>query len=228
MSIIPNVQLKLPLLYQDSYLIAIDKPAGIPCQPLRANEETTVANGLVAMFPELQGIGGELEAGLVHRLDNGTSGVLVAARTQAQYDYLRSIWNTNKVEKIYHALVLGHLDKTITIDFAVAHHPRKKKKMFACKTEEEMRKNKGRAARTIVKPIKEVEENTLVEINIQTGVRHQIRVHLAAVGHPLVGDQLYQNLNQQKMDQNADRLMLHLSSVGIKLATEDLLIQSPF
>lgn len=206
MSIIPNKKIPMHVVYRDEGLYIIDKPAALPVYPLKQSEIETVANGLLAMDPHLATIGPQHQAGIVHRLDNGTSGLLVVARTQKIYEQLRKIWTTGAVQKKYFALVLGCIKEIGTIRSPIAHHPRSKKKMLVCESKKRAEVLKARPAVTKYEPkkyFKDKENNpyTLVEVAIITGVRHQIRVHLASLGHPLAGDRLYQNPKKKTQDQ---------------------------
>lgn len=207
--IIPNKTIPLETIFKDASLIAVNKPAWIPVYPLKENEKETIANALVADYPEQDDTGPPLQAGIVHRLDNDTSGILIVARNNDVYDKLRSIWNTDQVKKEYTALVFGITPEKETISIPIAHHPSKKKKMMVCETKTKEKKYKGRPARTEIKRVQIFrsnrmcegnrpvvptrEEFSLLKVQITTGVRHQIRVHLASIGHPIVGDKLYGN-----------------------------------
>lgn len=199
----PDDSLALTVIHEDSDVIAVDKPAGMPSHALRAAETGTVANFLVARYPELAGVGAPLEAGLVHRLDNDTSGVLLAARTAAAYDALRRQFTRHEVGKKYLALVRGEVVGAATIDAPIEHVRGSASRMRAAEP------GSGRHAVTTYVPLRRVGTYTLLEVEIRTGVRHQIRVHLAAIGHPVAGDRLY--------DRDADvaigRHLLHAASI---------------
>lgn len=173
------------VIYEDSAVIAVDKPAGMPSHPRRAGDLGTAANFLVARYPELAAVGRPLEAGLVHRLDNDTSGVLLAARTPAAHDDLRRQFSRGEVVKKYLALVRGEVVTAATIDAPIEHAPGSRRRMRIAAP------GTGRGAITRYVPLCQAGGNTWIEVEMRTGVRHQIRVHLAAAGHPLVGDRLY-------------------------------------
>lgn len=210
----------MKILYEDQRLIVVDKPAGIPVYPLREGNTGTVAQFLEDRFPELRDAGLPRQAGIIHRLDNTTSGVLVAARDRETYAKMRALWNTPSVTKTYSALVLGRLKKATTTAASIAHHPSNKKKMVVCETAIRKKEWKGREAKTKVVPKKFLEGPgkgfyTLVEVQITTGVRHQIRVHLASIGHPISGDKLYQNPTKRRDDHTElGRPFLHLRRIG--------------
>jgi 23S rRNA pseudouridine1911/1915/1917 synthase len=135
-----------------------------------------------------------LEGGLVHRLDTGTSGCLVFARHPAAYAKLRHAFSNGLIEKTYLARVEGEIKESIIIDYPIAHHPKNKAKMIAIMPKNKYFRGKPQAAVTIVEPIPPLQkggQGGFVRVRIQGGRRHQIRVHLAAIGHPLVGDVLY-------------------------------------
>jgi 23S rRNA pseudouridine1911/1915/1917 synthase len=184
----PNPDLVMRVLYEDASVIAVDKPAGTPSHALRAHEMNTVANFLLAHYPELRGMSsGALEPGLVHRLDTDTSGVLVAARTDAAFRDLRQQFRTHRVHKDYAALVVGDVRTAGELCTAIGHAPHNRRKMRVVS-----RPGPGaRAAETIFRPLERFGAYTLLTVRIRTGVMHQIRVHLASVGHPVVGDRVY-------------------------------------
>lgn len=202
--LIPNPKIKLKIIHEEETFLVIDKPPFLPVYPLKPSETETVANGLVAAYPSQVKIGSPLEAGFVHRLDNDTSGLLVAARTRDMYQKLRALWNTDAVTKEYTALVLGKTPAQGKITSPIAHHPSKKKKMTVSPM--------GRPAETQFKKIKTViiggKTCSLLTVKIKTGVRHQIRVHLASQGFPILGDKLY----GEKLSP-LSRQFLHLSRI---------------
>lgn len=168
----------LKILYQDEALMVVEKPAGLPCLAKKPSKQDpqTLEGWLQKIHPR---------AKLVHRLDNDTSGIMVAAKTPDTYKKLREIWNTPQVEKKYLALVEGRTPPRGEINTPIAHHPRKKKKMITGG-------KKAKAALTIYKTLKHLKDQSLIEVTITTGHRHQIRIHLSSVGHPVMGDKIYQ------------------------------------
>lgn len=186
----PAAQPELPLVViaTTERWVVIDKPPGMPTHPLRPLETGTVANALLARFPECAGASAYgREAGLVHRLDSGTSGVLVAARDRATYEALRAHFTRHAVTKGYLALVAGALAQETTITLAIASLPSDRRRVQTVATGG----TEGRPARTEVRPLARLGGWTLVQATTCSGARHQIRVHLAALGHPLAGDVLY-------------------------------------
>lgn len=199
----PNPRLDLRILHEDASVIAIDKPAGMPAHALRSSETETVANFLLARYPEVAGLGGPLEPGIVHRLDNDTSGVLLAARTPSAHAVLRRDFSAHRVVKKYLALVRGDLDRAATIDAPIDHVRGKARRMRMAEP------GRGRDAVTHYLPLQRFGSHTLVEVEIRSGVRHQIRIHLATIGFPVDGDRLY----DPQADAAVGRHLLHASSI---------------
>lgn len=205
---LPDPSLDLRILHLDVLLVGIDKPAGVPSQPLQREERGTVANFLVARFPEMAHLGGNpLDAGLVHRLDIDTSGVLLAARTQPALEHLRQQFRERRVEKEYLALVAGDVVAEGEIRVPLVHDADPGRMRPARTGAGEM----GREAVTFYAPRERLGPLTLVAVRIETGVMHQIRVHLASIGHPVLGDRLYGGLHATA----APRQMLHASRLVV-------------
>jgi 23S rRNA pseudouridine1911/1915/1917 synthase len=177
----------LSLAYVDDEVGVVDKPAGMAPHPLARGEGGTVADGLFARFPEVETAApDEREGGLVHRLDPGTSGLLAAARTSAAWRALRAAFTADKVARGYVALVHGALAAEALLEGAIAHDPGDARRMVVGEG-----RGQPRAASTEVRPVAQGECVTLVIARTRGGRRHQVRVHLAEAGHPLVGDPLY-------------------------------------
>jgi 23S rRNA pseudouridine1911/1915/1917 synthase len=188
----PNADLPMEVIHEDAAVIVVNKPGGMPCHPLDAGERGTVMNAVVARFPEIATVGEKpLEGGLVHRLDNGTSGALLIARNRGTFEKLREAIRAGRIARRYEALAAGTIDRRIQIDTPIAHHPKNARKMVVGDPASANPKRAGRAATTIVEPIRRVGEFTLLSVTPKTGSRHQIRVHLASLGHAIVGDTLY-------------------------------------
>lgn len=191
----------IEILYEDDVLIVAVKPAGTATLAKPEGGVAALSDELVALKPELNDIP---DNGIAHRLDNDTSGIVCAGKTQSAYDALRSQFAGNKVGKRYMALVLGTTPDDDIIDAPIAHHPRKKKKMVVCESAARAEKLKAREAHTTYHVLKRYRYHgshyTLIEVEITTGVRHQIRVHLAWKGFPLAGDKLYQNPKKRAED----------------------------
>src|SRR5947208_8678142 len=188
----PQPLLPIRIVHADAHLIVADKPAGMPSHPLKPGERGTAANALVGRFPELAQVGpAAREGGLVHRLDADTSGLLLAARTEAAHAMLRAQFTARSVEKGYLALVAGELHAGGEIDVPLAHDPHDNRKVRAASDAEWAETHGARPAVTRFTPAERRAGFTLVEVEIATGVLHQIRAHLAFIGHPLAGDVLY-------------------------------------
>lgn len=223
----------LKILYEDDYLLVVEKPAGVPCLPGKKSRVTTLAGMIADMRPLLVKIGKENESGIVHRLDNDTSGLVLAAKTEKSYENLRRQFSNKagtKVLKEYAALVVGNPPEKGRIDLPIAHHPSKKKKMVACESEKKAVELKARGAVTNFKTIKRFRMKTqkdwtmysLLLVDITTGVRHQIRAHLAAIGFPLAGDGLYQNSKKRNEDRlGLNRHFLHATGISFLHPTRD-------
>ena len=177
--------LPLTIVYQDSDLLVVDKPAGMIVHPAAGHASGTLVNALIHHVSDLSGIGGEKRPGIVHRLDRGTSGLIVVAKHDAAHDELARQFRDREVEKEYVALVWGVVQAGQRIDLAVGRDPVNRKKMSA-------RARRSRSAVTRITAAEHLNPSlTLARIAIHTGRTHQIRVHLSAIGHPVVGDSLY-------------------------------------
>jgi 23S rRNA pseudouridine1911/1915/1917 synthase len=187
-SLQPNPRLAVPVLYEDAAVIALDKPAGLPAHALRPDETDTIANFLLARYPGIATIGKTaLEPGIVHRLDTDTSGILLAARTPQAYEALRQQFAAHQVTKEYAALVAGDVGRRGEVRLPIAHHGRDRRRMRIAASDD----RHARPALTSYRPLERFGDATLLAVQIPTGVRHQIRVHLAAIGHAVLGDRLY-------------------------------------
>ncbi|MBI3556708.1 MAG: RluA family pseudouridine synthase [Deltaproteobacteria bacterium] len=193
-TLLPNAQLALEILTQTQEFIACAKAAGMNTHPLRPDDHTTVLNALIARFPETARpcrLDKPLEGTLLHRLDRGTSGVLLAARDTAAFELLRQHWSSAKFEKVYLAWVNGYVTQGGRLELQLYHDPKSTKRMVAIENSSE-----GRRAVTSFMPIKTVtltnhEPVTLLLIRIHTGVMHQIRATFKALGHPVLCDPIY-------------------------------------
>lgn len=174
----------LRVLHEDSELIVIDKPAGLTVHPGAGRPEGTLAHRLLGHYPELDGVGGPGRPGIVHRLDKDTSGVLVVARTATAYRALQRAFAERAVDKLYLAVVYGVPEPPSgTIDHPIGRHPERRQRMAP--------RPDGRAALSRYRTLASARGISLLEIDLATGRTHQIRVHLKAVRHPIVGDPVY-------------------------------------
>lgn len=213
LAIEPDADFALDVLFEDAALIVVNKLGGIPCHPLRPGERGTVMNAVVVRFPETTDVGDKpIEGGLIHRLDNGTSGGLMIARTADAFTMLRRAIRSGATKRKYLALVMGHPRAPLTLSAPIAHHPKNPRRMIACDTNDAERLS-ARAALTRVQPIRRVGNLTLVEVVPTTGMRHQIRVHLAHAGFPIAGDLLY---GGAAYELEAGRFALHLAEIDFE------------
>jgi 23S rRNA pseudouridine1911/1915/1917 synthase len=202
----------LPIVYQDHDLIVIDKPAGMVVHPAAGHASGTLVNALLHHVDDLSGIGGEKRPGIVHRLDRGTSGLMVVAKHDAAHEELARQFADREVEKEYFALVWGEVMAGRRIDAPIGRDPSNRKKMSA----------RARRAREAVTRILRAEHFgrtlTLARVAILTGRTHQIRVHLSAIGHPIVGDPLYGGIHRRvpgdlRAVTHLDRPFLHAARI---------------
>jgi 23S rRNA pseudouridine1911/1915/1917 synthase len=199
--------LPLPILYEDADVVVIDKPAGMVVHPAAGHDRGTVVNALLHHVEDLSGIGGELRPGIVHRLDRGTSGVMVVAKHDAAHRELARQFQDREVEKEYIALVWGLVQAGRRIDAAIGRDPGNRQKMST-------RARRARSAVTRVTKAEHLRGVSLLHVAIATGRTHQIRVHLSAVGHPIVGDPTYGGVHRRVADdvrpvQRLERPFLH-------------------
>jgi len=195
------------VLYEDDHVIVINKPVGLVVHPAAGHGTGTLVNGLLARYPEIASVGQPLRPGIVHRLDAGTSGLMVVARSQQAYDALVDAMSDHDVEREYMALAWGHFDSANgVIDAAIGRDPRDPLKMAVVR--------EGKWARTdfeVIEEFVEPAELSLVQCTLETGRTHQIRVHLAAVGHAVVGDSTY---GGSRSSLKSPRPMLHAARLA--------------
>ena len=172
------------VVYQDQDLVVIDKPAGLAVHPGPGHPDMTLVNALLAMCPDIQGIGGEIRPGIVHRLDKDTSGLMMVAKTHQAHNNLSGQIKARQVTKGYLALVEGAPTPAQgKVDAPVGRHPRRRTRMAVVVG--------GKEARTSYQTREAFPGYSLLELYLETGRTHQIRVHMKHIGHPLVGDVTY-------------------------------------
>jgi 23S rRNA pseudouridine1911/1915/1917 synthase len=183
----PDAAVEFSVRHEDDDVVVIDKPAGLVVHPGAGHADATLVHGLVHRFPEIADVGEAHRPGIVHRLDRGTSGLLVVARTAAAYDELVRQMSNHEPERVYQALTWGHIESDRgTIDAPIGRSPRHPTRMAVS--------DQGRRAVTHYEVNQRFDvprDTTLVTCRLETGRTHQIRVHLRAIGHPVVGDRDY-------------------------------------
>jgi len=177
--------IRIDILFEDEHLLVVNKPPGLVVHPAPGHYSGTLVNALLYHCPDLKGIGGKLRPGIVHRLDKDTSGTLVIAKSDHVHENLAKQFKARNVLKEYLALVFGEFDSEKgTINLPIGRHPIDRKRMST-------NSRKHRAAHTQWQVRKRFQGVTLLEVNLKTGRTHQIRVHCAAINHPVVGDPVY-------------------------------------
>jgi 23S rRNA pseudouridine1911/1915/1917 synthase len=204
--------LPIEILHQDADLAVINKPAGMVVHPGAGHAAGTLVNALLHHLPDLSGVGGELRPGIVHRLDRGTSGVMVIAKHDAALQELSRQFHDREVEKEYIALVWGVVQAGRRIDAAIGRDPKNRQKMSS-------RAKHARDAVTRITRAHHLPGLTLCQVAIHTGRTHQIRVHLSAIGHPVVGDAMYGGVHRRvpgdlRAVQRLERPFLHAARLA--------------
>lgn len=193
----------LEILYQDEHLAVVVKPCGMVVHPAAGNDDGTLVNALLFHLDSLSGIGGEMRPGIVHRLDKDTSGLLLVAKNDAAHAALSRQLSDREMEKHYRAIVYGKMKAPEgVIEKPIGRSKTDRKKMAVDEN--------GRWAKTEWRVLKEYPDRTLLDVHIITGRTHQIRVHMASIGHPVLGDVLYGH----KRMPDVPRLMLHAYSLA--------------
>ncbi len=180
-------EIPLDIIYEDNDIIVVNKPKGMVVHPANGNPDGTLVNAILAICKNsLSGIGGELRPGIVHRLDKDTSGLIIVAKNDKAHINMSEQIKERNVKKTYIALVRGNVpEEEATINMPIGRSTKDRKKMAVTKN--------GKQAITHFKVLKRYSKYTLLEIKIETGRTHQIRVHMAEIGYPVVGDAVYSN-----------------------------------
>jgi 23S rRNA pseudouridine1911/1915/1917 synthase len=212
----------VPVVHADDHVIVVDKPAGLVVHPGAGQAEGTLVQGILARFPEVAAVGDPARPGIVHRLDRGTSGLLVVARSTESYDDIVDQLGRRRVTREYLALVWGRPEAPVgLVDAPIGRSAREPTRMAVS--------NRGREARTgyeVVASHDEPEVTALVRCHLETGRTHQIRVHLAAIGHPVAGDERYGGARPAIA---LDRPFLHATHLAFAhpVSGEELAFDSP-
>jgi 23S rRNA pseudouridine1911/1915/1917 synthase len=219
--------LPIAIMYEDADVVILDKPPGMVVHPAAGHDSGTLVNALLHHIDDLSGIGGELRPGIVHRLDRGTSGVMVVAKNDAAHQELARQFHDREVEKEYIALVWGLVQQGRRIDAPIGRDPADRQKMST-------RARRARSAVTRITKAEHLKGVSLLRVAIATGRTHQIRVHLSAIGHPIVGDPAYGGVhrrvaNDLRAVQRLERPFLHAARLAFTHPTEGrkLAFESP-
>ena len=213
-------EIPLEILYEDDDIIVVNKPKGMVVHPANGNPDGTLVNAIMAICKDsLSGIGGEIRPGIVHRLDKDTSGALIIAKNDKAHINMSEQIKNHEVEKTYIALVKGIVkENEATINMPIGRSTKDRKKMAVNKN--------GKNAVTHFKVLERFNNYTLLEVKIETGRTHQIRVHLTEIGYPIVGDGVYSN---GKNEWGIQGQCLHAKSLKFKhpITGKDLFIEAP-
>jgi 23S rRNA pseudouridine1911/1915/1917 synthase len=208
----PDPDLPLVVRFEDERYVIVDKAAGTPSHPLREGELGTLAGALVARYPEMRDVGyRKREPGILHRLDTGTSGLMLAARTEEAFNSLREMLRGGQIEKRYLARCVGDVVAPQAIDAPIANDPHNERRVRVCTDPREIKRLRAVPATTEVLTSTPAPLGSLVEVRANHARRHQVRAHLASIGHPLLGDPLYGGPDLP----NTPHHLLHASALRI-------------
>lgn len=207
----------LDIVYEDSDIIVVNKPAGMVVHPAVGHFTGTLVNGLLHHCKDLQGIGGVIRPGIVHRIDMDTSGILVVAKNDDAHNHLAAQFKDHSIDRIYKAFLFGHLPEQVaTISSNIARHKNDRKKYAVSE-------DRGKLAITHYKMLSAFGELCHVQLQLETGRTHQIRVHMSHIGHPIIGDSLYchsrrvAHIRKKRLQdrlRGIKRQMLHAETLG--------------
>lgn len=221
----PDARRNLKIAYEDESVLVVDKPGGMATHGFSARDRDTLANLLIAGWPALKNVGkSRWQPGLVHRLDRETSGLVLVAKTQSAFKHLRLQFHRRQVEKKYWALVWGSPALEGVVAYPLAHEPGDKSRMKAVVSRSKPGpRHKAWPALTRFRKHGEADGLSLLEIRMNTGVTHQIRVHLAATGHPIVGDLLYGGARRERL--GLQRHFLHAFYLQFRHPDDERLVE---
>lgn len=210
----------LNIIYEDNDIIVINKPKGMVVHPGNGNPDNTLVNAVLAHCKgSLSGIGGEIRPGIVHRIDKDTSGLIIVAKNDKSHINLSEQIKNHEVTKIYTALVKGNISEDeATIDMPIGRDKKDRKKMSVTRD--------GKEAVSHIKVVKRYGNYTLIRVKIDTGRTHQIRVHMAKIGHPVVGDEVY---SSGKNEFGVKGQMLHSTILKFKhpISGKGIMLEAP-
>ncbi|MEK9130227.1 MAG: RluA family pseudouridine synthase [Patescibacteria group bacterium] len=202
------------IIFENENFLIINKPAGLIVHPTTFKEEDTLVGFLIKHCPQIKNVGDDknLRPGIVHRLDKDVSGLMVIAKTQEMFDFLKKQFEERKVKKEYYALVYGEVkEKKGIVDLAIGFSKRKSKIKMTVFSQ-----NKSKSAITEYEILQKFLKFTLLRVRIKTGRTHQIRAHLSFIGHPILGDKIYRNKGLERKNKKIklDRIFLHSFKLG--------------
>ena len=202
----------MKIVFENKDIIVIDKPANLTVHPIHSEQKNTLVDELLAYYPEIKNVGEDpLRPGIVHRLDKDTSGLIIIAKNNKSFEYLKNLFKNRQVEKNYLALVHGKVkDKKGTITKSISLSKKDYKKRSVLLDEN------SKKAWTEYRIIENFKNYTLLEVSIKTGRTHQIRIHLKSIGHPIVGDKQYR-FKRQICPKNLTRQFLHAQYLKFKM-----------
>jgi 23S rRNA pseudouridine1911/1915/1917 synthase len=203
----------LDVIYEDGDVLIVNKPAGMVVHPSPGHDRATLVNAALAHAPDIEGVGGILRPGVVHRLDKDTSGLVVLAKNDKALRMVQRQFKERKVAKVYLALVDGAPPTpTGRVDAHVGRDPRHRKRMAV------VPESRGREARTLYRTLERFEKHTLIELKPETGRTHQIRVHMSFIGCPIVGDRIY---GRRKPSLAVQRHFLHAQKLTFRMPSNN-------
>lgn len=224
-SLDPDKSIKFEVVHEDENFVVVNKPAGLTVHPSENEPRGTLVNGLLAKYPDIIDVGEDrLRPGIVHRLDKDTSGIMIVARNNKTFQFLKDQFKNRKTAKKYVALVAGNINKLNgVINFPIARKRNLPTKQVAVKDERQVRGTVREAVteyRVVRHLIADGKDFTLVDVSPKTGRLHQIRVHFSAIGHPVAGDIKYGSKDKVSI-KNLHRQFLHAESLEIDVPSAE-------